>query len=80
MPLYDFRCPLCNLQFEVSRPRNNAGDPAFCPQDQTRAERIWAPVASFFGRDRSMPEIPPLPPAHGPGDHGHSHGPGSHTH
>jgi putative FmdB family regulatory protein len=77
MPIYEFRCPQCGLEFEVSRPRDKAGDPAICPQDGSESQRVWVPVASFFGRDRSLPEIPPLPPDN---DHGHSHGPGTHTH
>ena len=77
MPLYDFRCPKCGLQFEVSRSRDKAGDPAMCPQDGTEAQRVWVPVASMIKGDPSKPELPPLPPDN---DHGHSHGPGSHVH
>jgi putative FmdB family regulatory protein len=79
MPLYDFRCPQCGLQFEVSRPRDKAGDAATCPQDGTEAQRVWAPVGYMMKGDPSKPELPPLPPDPDHG-HGHSHGPGSHVH
>ena len=78
MPVYDFRCPRCGLQFEVSRPREHISEPVHCPQDGTQAQRVWVAVPSMNARDRSKPEIPPLPVDDH--DHGHAHGPGSHTH
>ena len=77
MPLYDFQCPKCGLQFEVSRSRDKAGEPAQCPQDGTEAQRVWAPVPSIV-KGGTIATTPP-PPAAG-ADHGHSHGPGGHTH
>jgi putative FmdB family regulatory protein len=79
MPIYDFHCPKCGLQFEVSRQRDKAGEPAICPQDGTESQRVWVPVPSMNARDRSKPEMPPLP-VDNDHDHGHSHGPGTHMH
>ena len=31
MPLYDFRCRQCGLEFEVSRPISRATEPGLCP-------------------------------------------------
>ncbi len=79
MPLYDFLCPKCGLQFEVSRQRSAAGDPAFCPQDGTESARVFtAPVAFVKGNASATPPPSTLPPAGH--DHGHSHGPGGHVH
>ena len=45
MARYEYKCPTCELRFEVSRPMSEAGADAFCPVDNTKAERIFsAPV------------------------------------
>jgi putative FmdB family regulatory protein len=80
MPLYDFRCPKCGLEFEVSRPFIRATEPAQCPQDNEPAERVFTMPVSFV-KGGASPAPTPSPSAaldaHG---HGHSHGPGTHTH
>lgn len=84
MPIYDFRCAECGMEFEVSRSRSDAGNPAYCPQDGQEAQRIFSSMGFVVKGDASF--SPTLtPPAgsagghfHGPG--GHSHGPGSHSH
>jgi putative FmdB family regulatory protein len=80
MPLYDFRCPKCGLEFEVSRPFSRATEPALCPVDSTESERVFTMPMTFV---RGGSDSPP-PPAGGMGGHdhghGHSHGPGTHTH
>jgi putative FmdB family regulatory protein len=85
MPLYDFRCPQCGLEFEVSRPISRATEPVMCPQDNVAAERVFTMPMTFV--KGSPGEIPPPPPPSGAqGEtgsgfyHGHSHGPGTHTH
>ncbi|HEX5141227.1 MAG TPA: zinc ribbon domain-containing protein, partial [Dehalococcoidia bacterium] len=83
MPLYDFRCPKCGLEFEVSRPFSRATEPANCPQDNEVAERVYTmPVSFVKGGGGEAPSTPsPLADAHGHDHgHGHSHGPGTHTH
>jgi putative FmdB family regulatory protein len=81
MPLYDYRCPTCGLEFEVSRPISRATEPALCPRDQTESERVFTMPMTFV---RGNPgDTPPAPPPSAGGHdhgHGHSHGPGSHTH
>lgn len=79
MPLYDFRCPKCGIEFEVSRPFSRATEPASCPQDGEIAERVFTMPASYVKGGSSEP-VPPPPPAGLGHGHGHSHGPGTHTH
>jgi putative FmdB family regulatory protein len=82
MPLYDFRCPKCGLEFEVSRPISRATEAAQCPQDGETAERVFTMPVSFVKGGSSAPPVESPSSAidaHGH-SHGHSHGPGSHTH
>ncbi|HXH22150.1 MAG TPA: zinc ribbon domain-containing protein [Dehalococcoidia bacterium] len=85
MPRYDFRCPRCGLEFEVSRPFSQATDPANCPNDGTQAERVFSMPMTFVKGSESSPPSDSSPSSgdgghsHGHG-HGHTHGPGGHTH
>ena len=89
MPLYGFRCPQCNHEFEVSRKMSEASNPAMCPVDGTTSDRIFtAPVkiGQRGGDAAPAPSQGPQTPAgdavshfghshgHGAGSHGHSHG------
>jgi putative FmdB family regulatory protein len=87
MPLYDFRCPKCGLEFEVSRPMSRATDPALCPQDSTESERVYRAPPLIVGRGGSSALESGDDGGGGLGgfggddhDHGHSHGPGGHSH
>jgi putative FmdB family regulatory protein len=82
MPIYDFRCPKCGRVFEVSRPRDRAGDPAECPDDGTLGVRNYASVGILRGTQESGGDGDGLDGLGGMDDlgHGHSHGPGSHMH
>ena len=82
MPLYDYRCPQCGLEFEVSRPISRATEAALCPLDKTESERIFTMPMTFTRG--SAPEdgsssstAPDTSFSHG---HSHGHGPGQHTH
>jgi putative FmdB family regulatory protein len=87
MPVYDYRCPNCGEEFEVNRPRSEAGNPANCPKDGTEGVRIWASVGllrgggdtSSGGDDFGLGGMGGMG---GMGDfgHDHSHGAGGHTH
>ena len=84
MPLYDFRCPRCNLEFEVSRPMSRATEPAFCPVDSAECERIITMPATMI-RTRGGGDEPSVGPAQPPQQRtwshfGHSHGLGATSH
>ncbi len=52
MPIYEFRCSQCATVFEVTRPRGEAGDPAYCPDDGRKGQRVWNSSAiGAFGAD-----------------------------
>jgi putative FmdB family regulatory protein len=81
MPLYDFRCPGCGLEFEVSRPFSRATEAAPCPKDGTVAERVFTMPMTFVPGSADVSA--PSDSGGGNGDshdHGHSHGPGGLTH
>ena len=85
MPVYLFRCPKCETEFEISRPMQKATDPAHCPADSAVAERVFtAPYMAIPSRTSEPASVPKPPASSGGGwsHHGHSHGPGagSHTH
>jgi len=81
MPIYDFHCPKCGLDFEVSRPFSRATEPAECPQDGEAAERVFTmPVSFVKGGSTPAAESPSAAIDQHGHSHGHSHGPGGHTH
>ena len=82
MPLYDFKCPNCGLEFEVSRPMSKASEPALCPTDSTPSERVWRATIIIGGSGSSEGESADTGGFgdFGGDDHGHSHGPGGHDH
>ncbi len=41
MPIYEFRCPKCEQAFDLVRPRSKAGAAAKCPDDGTKAHRVF---------------------------------------
>ena len=41
MPVYEFRCPKCTKAFDLVRPRSKAGAAAKCPDDGTKAHRVF---------------------------------------
>jgi putative FmdB family regulatory protein len=82
MPLFDFRCDQCGLEFEVSRPLSRAEEPAFCPVDNAACERIESSSGAFVRQSERPPgDLPRRPqPSGGFAHFGHSHGPGAGAH
>ena len=81
MPIYAYRCPACQADFEVSRRLADSTAPTFCPADGTEGKRLLTvPNVGGLAADPAM-----LPKATGPAKSwshfGHSHtGDGSHSH
>ena len=82
MPLYDFKCPNCGLEFEVSRPMSKASEPALCPKDSTPSERLWRATIVIGGSSTSESDLRDSGGLgdFGADDHGHSHGGHDHFH
>jgi putative FmdB family regulatory protein len=78
MALYDFRCTVCGLEFEVSRPMAQAAEPAFCPVDGAESRRFFT-MPMTFSKPSARPSTPSSP-ARGWRHHGHRHGPGTGPH
>ncbi len=68
------------MEFEVSRPRSAAGDPAHCPLDGKEAQRIFSSMGFVVKGDPSFSPMPTPPGGGSMLGHRHSHGRGSHTH
>ena len=49
MPLYEYHCPTCGAQFEVSRPVSKMDDPVACPSDGAAALRLFSLSTGFLG-------------------------------
>jgi putative FmdB family regulatory protein len=45
MAIYEYLCPNCKNEFELTRPMKDAGKPAKCPKCHARARKL----ASVFG-------------------------------
>ena len=52
MPIYEYRCPTCDVKFELMRPMSRADEPASCPHGHGEARRLVSVFASFT-RDAS---------------------------
>ena len=47
MPAYDFRCPACDVTFEVQRPMGSTAE-VVCPTCEQPAKRVFSPVGVAF--------------------------------
>lgn len=61
VPLYEFRCPICDDTFEIRRPMAEASDPVTCPQGHDGARRLLSVFASVGGASASSPAPSPAP-------------------
>ncbi len=47
MPLYEFYCPPCGVQFEVLRPMSESRQPAVCPAGHQTENRVVSMFATL---------------------------------
>jgi len=87
MPLYDFHCDKCGLDFEVSRSMKDSDVPAHCPMCDAAARRVFTMPMTFTRGAASAvdPAATPTPDAAAAAaakwsHHGHSHGVGASSH
>lgn len=83
MPIYAYRCPACQADFEVSRRLADRTAPAFCPADGAESKRLLTVpnVGGVAVDPASVPKTPANPAASKWSHFGHSHtGGGGHSH
>ena len=84
MPLYDFRCSSCDLDFEVSRSFATADEPALCPFCSRPAVRqVTLPMSVYTkgaAAERTLSSPSPGRESASWYHHGNSHGSGSGSH
>ena len=71
MPVYEFECPKCSTQFELTRPMSKAGSAASCPKCKAKARRKFSATIITTGVASSDFDIDDMPDFGGGGDHGH---------
>jgi putative FmdB family regulatory protein len=82
MPIYAYRCPACQADFEVSRRLADRAAPAFCPMDGAEGKRLMtAPNVAGQAVDPASAPKATAPAAKRWSHFGHSHtGGGTHSH
>jgi putative FmdB family regulatory protein len=61
VPLYEYRCPICDDTFEARRPMSEASDPIECPRGHDGARRLLS-VFAAVGTASSAPAGPAAAP------------------
>ncbi|MBI2866032.1 MAG: zinc ribbon domain-containing protein [Chloroflexi bacterium] len=59
MPIYEYFCPQCRAEFELSRSFSQAHDPAQCPRCGTFGEKLISVFASKLDYYVKVPEKGP---------------------
>jgi len=47
MATYEYRCPTCDVRFELRRPMSDSSEPATCPEGHAGAVRLLSVFASM---------------------------------
>ncbi len=49
MPIYEYFCPKCGIEFELVRPISKSNEAAFCPKCGLRGEKLVSVFAQKIG-------------------------------
>ncbi len=60
MPIYEYVCPRCKMEFELMRPFNEADKPANCPKCKSQGERLLSVFASTADSGIKVPDKEPF--------------------
>jgi putative FmdB family regulatory protein len=55
MPLYEYYCPPCSIQFETLRPMSKMNEPATCPNGHQTSERVISMFTAFTKNEAGEP-------------------------
>ncbi|MFC1962276.1 FmdB family zinc ribbon protein [Chloroflexota bacterium] len=58
MPIYEYFCPTCNMEFELVRNFNEFTQPVFCPNCKAESQRLISNFASKTGSYLQSPQKP----------------------
>jgi putative FmdB family regulatory protein len=67
VPLYEYRCPICDDTFEARRPMAEASDPIDCPQGHAGSRRLLSVFASVGAAGAAAPAASSTPRPSGGG-------------
>ncbi|MBI4331564.1 MAG: zinc ribbon domain-containing protein [Chloroflexi bacterium] len=60
MPIYEFYCPRCHAQFELTRPFSQSDQPAPCPKCGGEARKLVSACAANADYRVRVPEKQPF--------------------
>jgi putative FmdB family regulatory protein len=60
MPIYEYLCPGCKMEFELMRPISQADNPAFCPKCKSQGEKLLSVFASTADSSIKVPDKEPF--------------------
>lgn len=63
VPVYEFRCPICDVTFSERRPMSESSAPASCPDGHPGARRLLSVFASVGASGASGAPGPAAAPA-----------------
>ena len=58
MPIYEYLCPNCNIEFELIRNFGESSQPATCPYCNSESQRLISNFASKTGSYLQSPKKP----------------------
>ena len=60
MPIYEYLCTKCKMEFELMRPFNEVDKPAKCPKCKSQGERLLSVFASTADSSIKVPDKEPF--------------------